>query len=455
MTSAHPGCHSHRRHLVRIGHKIRLLGVKTMEEEWLVDRAKLRQLLQAHREWSIQQYARAVGRSRKWVQKWKHRLKDTDPQDQAVLLSHSRARKNRPAPYHPEVIARILELRDNPPEQMARKLGAPTLRYFLHQDERLKAAGYRLPSSTSTIAKILNRYQRIHRPAAREHLPFERPPAMDTWEIDFSDVTTAQARHAEKQQHAVEAFAVVDRGSSILVDLQSADDYHTETSIVAIASAFIAHGLPRCLVLDRDPRFVGSWSSEEFPSAFMRFVLNLGVALDICPPQRPDLKPFVERYFRTLKSECIRVKLPATLAQTQAVFAEHRDFYNHSRPNQSKACDNRPPYVAFPTLPVLPHLPIHVDPDAWLPSYHNHLFRRRVMRSGRIQIDNVPYYISRTFAGRHVVCKLDAHRRVFDVLLDNKLVKVLPIRGLYGELLEFGLYLDLYSQGGSGRAAPT
>jgi len=205
-------------------------------------------------------------------------------------------------------------------------------------------------------------------------------------------VTTAQARHTEKQQHAVEAFTVVDRGSSILIDLQSADDYHAETSI--IASAFIAYGLPRCLVLDRDPRFVGGWSSEEFPSAFMRFVLNLGVALDICPPQRPDLKPFVERYFRTLKSECIRVKLPATVEQTRAVFAEHRHFYNHSRPNQSKACGNRPPYAAFPTLPVLPHMPTHVDPDTWLLSYHNHLFRRRVMRSGRIQIDNVPYYIS-------------------------------------------------------------
>ncbi len=132
-----------------------------------------------------------------------------------------------------------------------------------------------------------------------------------------------------------------------------------------------------------------------------------------------------------------------TLAQTQAVFAEHHHFYNHSRPNQSKACGNRPLYTAFPSLPVLPHLPTHVDPDAWLLSYHNQLFRRHVMRSGRIQIDNRHYYISRAFAGRHVDCRLDAYRRVFDVLLGNTLVKVLPFRGLYGKLLEFGTYLDL------------
>lgn len=75
--------------------------------------------------------------------------------------------------------------------------------------------------------------------------------------------------------------------------------------------------------------------------------------------------------------------------------------------------------------------------------YHNHWFRRRVAHSGCIQIDNRPYYISRDLAGRQVVCKLDAHRRVFEVLLDNKPVKVLPIRGLYDEVLEFDTYLTL------------
>ncbi len=135
-----------------------------MEAEWVVDRAKLRQLLHKQPNWSVRKYAQAVGRCRKWVQKWKRRLQATSLEEDVSLHSQSRARKTQPEPYHPEVIARILELRDNPPEQMAWKLGAPTIRYFLHQDERLKAARYRLPSSTSTIAKILNRYQRIHHP---------------------------------------------------------------------------------------------------------------------------------------------------------------------------------------------------------------------------------------------------------------------------------------------------
>lgn len=141
--------------------------------------------------------------------------------------------------------------------------------------------------------------------------------------------------------------------------------------MLAMSSTLIQHGLPRCIVFDRDPRFVGSWSTDEFPSAFMRFLLNLGVAIEVCPPQRPDLKPFVERYLRTLNGECIQVQQPENVLQTRAVFEAHRYIYNHFRPNQSKACGNRPPYEAFPQLPRLPILPEMVDPDHWLLSYHS------------------------------------------------------------------------------------
>jgi hypothetical protein len=76
-------------------------------------------------------------------------------------------------------------------------------------------------------------------------------------------------------------------------------------------------------------------------------------------------------------------------------------------------------------------------------SYHNRLFKRRINTTGRIQIDKHRYYIRRELAGRYVVCQLDAHRRVFKVLLDNQVIKMMPIKELYDQPLEFGLYLDL------------
>jgi len=414
-----------------------------MEEQWVIDRAYLRQLLQEHPNWITQQYMEATGRSYKWVKKWKKRLVNADPNDDTVLRSRSRARQTPPKPYHPDVISRILDLRDHPPEAVPRKIGPRTILYYLHQDETLKVTKHALPRSGSTIWKILDVNQRIIRPSKKESIPFDRPEPMDTWEIDFTDVGTAQARHDRKQQHQVEAFAVMDRGTSMLVDLQASDEYHARTSLLAMASTLIQHGIPRCIVFDRDPRLIGSWSADKFPSAFMRFLLDLGITLDVCPPQRPDLKPFVERYFRTLDEECIQQKCPENLTQTQDVFKHHHYTYNHLRPHQSSVCGNRPPSIAFAKLPTLAHLPQTVDPNRWLNSYHRHVFKRRVNSSGRIQIGKQMYYIQRKLAGRYIVCQLDAKQSAFQVTLDNKLIKTLPIKGLCEGEMDFGDYLEM------------
>lgn len=412
-----------------------------MEEQWIIDRGKLRELMITHPTWTNRQYGIAVGRCRKWVQKWKKRLKDSDLEDQTVLQSHSRARKSPSEPYHPDVINRILELRDNPPDEVPRKLGPKPILYFLHQDEALKA--YRLPRSSSTIWKILDANQRILRPIKIEHQPFDRPDPMDTWEIDFTDVSGAKATHDRKQAHQVEAFAVVDRGTSILVDLQASDNYHARTAVTAMTSTLIEYGCPKRIVFDRDPRLIGSWSAEDFPSAFMRFLSCLEIDLEVCPPQRPDHKPFVERYFGTLNRECVQVAHPQTTQHAQEIFREHRYTYNHSRPNQSSVCDNRPPYVAFPSLPSLPHLPQTVDPNQWLFAYHNRQFKRRVNSSGQIQIDKYRYYVARSYAGRYVVCRLDAHQQAFVIRMDAQTDKTIAIKGLFEGTLDFGDYLNL------------
>ena len=109
----------------------------------------------------------------------------------------------------------------------------------------------------------------------------------------------------------------------------------------------------------------------------------------------------------------------------------------------STACGNLPPYKAFTKLPRLPHIPEEIDPDHWLGHYHNRLYKRRVDHSGRIQIDKERYYIQRALAGRYVVCKLNADRRVLEVILDGKIIKAMPLKGVYDEPMVFGDYLDM------------
>jgi hypothetical protein len=61
----------------------------------------------------------------------------------------------------------------------------------------------------------------------------------------------------------------------------------------AVAQFVREHGLPAMLTFDNDPRFVGSASGRDFPSALVRFLLCVGVEPNVIPPHRPDLNAYV------------------------------------------------------------------------------------------------------------------------------------------------------------------
>src|SRR5512139_1117008 len=112
-----------------------------MEEQCYADRTYLRQLLQAHPQWTVRQLMDATGRSRSWVKKWRKRLRDAPPDDETVLRGQSRARRHPPEPIHPQVVERILEIRDHPPDHLQRIPGPKAILYYLHRDETLQASG--------------------------------------------------------------------------------------------------------------------------------------------------------------------------------------------------------------------------------------------------------------------------------------------------------------------------
>ncbi len=300
-----------------------------------------------------------------------------------------------------------------------------------------------MPTSTSTIWHILDQNQRIARPSRVPHQPIDRPEPMQVWEIDFCDISTVPPVPEGKQQHVVEAFNVVDRGTSIWVETAVQADYHAETAVVAVLSTLMVHGMPQRVIMDRDPRLIGSGSSEGYPSALMRMLLSLGIGMTICPPRQPQRKPVVERLQRTIKYEAVRIERPATLEAARDLLDKQSMFYNTDRPNQATVCDNQPPYVAFPTLPQLPRLPERIDPDGWLRAYHNHELKRRITSNGTIAVGKYRYYIGRRWAGRVVALRIDAHHKQLRVVAPHDIDKVLDIKGLYHGEMAFEEYVKL------------
>ena len=400
-----------------------------MESEWELDRIRLYQLRRAHPDWTLARLAQELQRSLSWVKKWLKRFREAGQASLEMFKSQSRAPHYRPREVVAVVRDAILGLRDELKARYGRVVGAKTILYHLHHDPLLQAQGVYLPRSTRTIWQVLKDGGRIPT-RVREHHPIERPQPMQHWEMDFGQLGDR-----------FEFLTVVDRGTSILVNTQTQPHYNAETALLAIATLFIAAGLPEKLRFDNDTRYVGNWLTDGYPSPLMRFLVCLGVEPDLVEPGKPQHKPFAERSVRTLKHECLWLDPPEDWLDAAGILDIYRQFYNQDRANQSLACGNRPPYEAFPSLPSLSPVPDTIDPDVWLAHYHRHIFKRRVGPSGMISVGTHRYYVGYTRAGAQVGVLLDAPRRVFHILHRGAVLCEKEIQGLVGQSMPFQSYL--------------
>ncbi|MBA3868265.1 MAG: transposase [Anaerolineae bacterium] len=402
-----------------------------MDTLWELERMKLFQIMQEHPDWSTARLAETIQHSLSWVKKWCQRFRNTKQVSLELFQSQSRAPKTRSKSLTPLVRDVILSLRDQLKAIYGRVVGPKPILYHLQQDPLLKQNNVFVPRSSCTIWRVLKDGGRIPT-RVHDHHPVERPTPMEHWEMDFGQLADQ-----------IEFFAVVDRGTSILVDTQTDHHFNAETALLAIAKLLLFNGLPKKLRFDRDSRFLGTWAMDGYPSPLLRFLWCIGVEPDPMPPRRPDLKPFVERCIRTLKYECLWEQQPETPEKADEILREYRYFYNHQRANQSSACQNRPPYAVFPTLPDGLTLPETVDPDRWLSHYHHLLFKRRVGAHGIVSIDRHIYYLGTEFASQRVAFQLDAHLRQIRAFHKGKVIKTFQIQGLYGQSMSFGDYLSL------------
>jgi hypothetical protein len=414
-----------------------------MEEQWVVDRSRLRAVWLEHPEWSKRQLAEAVGRSKSWVKKWLKRIRSSPLEDQQVLQGQSRARKHPPPTWPENVVNKILEIRDDPPKKLGRTPGPLTILYYLPRDQSLTEAGARLPRSTRTIWKILDRYHRILRPSAPLRDPEERPEPGVEWGMDFHDVSCVPADPEGKQQHVVEILNVVDHGSSAVVASEPGSDYTAESALRTVADLLVEQGCPDRIRMDRDTRWVGSWTAKDFPSPLLRFLQCLGIEPKVCPPQTPEKNPFVERYHRNYKYECQYQERPQDLESTIATNGPYVHFYNYERPNQAVTCGNLPPLVKFPDPPRLSPVPDTIDPDRWLLLQTGKTYTRRLDRNGTFQLGNQTYYVQQKLHGRSVTIWVDGRKKELDIFVDRQAVKKIPIKGLQNRLMDFPEYLEL------------
>jgi hypothetical protein len=284
-----------------------------LEADLIVKRAALCWLARRHPSWTHQELAAALQMSRSWVSKWLHRLRQADPHDVMALHSRSRARHTPPASIasQPAVVQRILEIRIAPPENLHRVPGPEAILDSLHRDPSLKDAGVRLPRSQTPIWKILRQAGCIQEDRHRKPQPLELRQPGEEVQFDLKDARSVLPDPVGKKQHVVEIANFVDAGTSIWLHQQVGADFDAEVLREVVAQFFREHGLPHMLTFDNDPRFVGSPSGRDFPSALVRDLVCLGVEQSADPAASSRSQP-VRRAFSPLAWSRVLAGPPAT-----------------------------------------------------------------------------------------------------------------------------------------------
>ena len=416
------------------------------EMQWQADRIQLQSLLLEHPDWSCTLLAQTLHRSVAQVKKWRKRIREAGDQASQILqgLSSRRHHPTPPKPSNPFLVERIFQIRDHPPQNLGRTPGPKAIIYYLKHDPLLKEKGLKPPNSTSFIWKILDMAHRIARPKTRHAAePATRHAPYSCWQAAYKDSTTITVGPEGKKAHLVEILNIVDEGTSILVEAIAREDYNAETALAEVSKVFKRAGLPKELTIDRDPRWVGSQSMRDFPSAFVRFCHCLDIQVKICLPRRPDQNGFVERYNGSFGRECLAVHRPESLERVKKVTAQYKEHYNQERPHQGLSCKNQPPRVAFPELPALRTVPLLVDPDRWLKSCEGKRYVRKVDSSGTIKIDKQHYYIGKEWVGKYVQAEVVASSGELVIWNEKEVIKRVGIKGLQRQEVNYEGYVTL------------
>ena len=193
--------------------------------------------------------------------------------------------------------------------------------------------GVRPAPSESAVYRALTRAGVIEPGARRRRREawkrWERGAPMELWQMDvvggigLADGSTAKA------------LTGLDDHSRFCVSAQLMPRERTQAVCDGLAAAMRRHGVPQQILTDNGKVFTGRFGHPPTEVLFDRICRENGVEHLLTAPRSPTTTGKIERFHRSLRSECLTGQLFGSLPVAQAAVDEWVEFYNTRRPHQS------------------------------------------------------------------------------------------------------------------------
>jgi transposase InsO family protein len=265
---------------------------------------------------SLSQLARDFNISRKTANKWVTRYKE---HGEAGLLDLSRKPQHAPKQTPEQMVTALLERKQLYPTWGARKL------HTLLQRE-LKGE---IPSVT-TLHRLLQQHHKTNEalPKATQNTVerFQRTDPNALWQMDFTSPLLLP------QRQNVYPLPILDDCTRFCLHLGLYPDCSQNSALAGLREAAKQYGLPTAVLTDHGSAF---GTSRKYVSAFTALLWALEVEHIQGRVAHPQTQGKVERFNRTLQSECLRLHSHATREAWEAALEEYRQLYNTIRPHQA------------------------------------------------------------------------------------------------------------------------
>ena len=321
---------------------------------------------------------RKYGISRQTGYKW---VKRFQTEGEAGLEEHSRAPHDSPQAMSPEVVGRVVELRQQHPRWGPRKL-----RWYLQSHEPRQSW-----PATSSIGELLRREGLAQKRRKRQRTPpYSAPLAHaeapnQVWCADFKGWFLCG------DGERCDPLTISDAFSRYLLRCRAVEKTDGSNVRGVFEALFRECGLPEAIRTDN-----GSPFASPAPAGLSRLAMwwvRLGIRHERIEPGRPDQNGRHERMHQTLKQETANPPA-ANLRQQQQAFDRFQREYNLERPHEALGYQTPSSLYVASARGYPARLPE--------PEYPEGAKLRQVAENGLLRWKNRRAFVSKVLGGEYV-----------------------------------------------------